>query len=193
MRKGKLIAIEGIDCCGKETQSKILIKNLKKTGYETILFSFPRYETKIGKEIKQRLKKSSKTNIGALYTQDFLAAKPEIEKHLKKGYFVICDRYTPSNFAYQEEKNPGMPKPFFIIFLDLPPQLAENLKKNRKEKDAYEKNFPFLEKVYQRYKKLAKGERWLVIKCFQDEKILKKEEIAKKIWLAVRNTLNAKP
>lgn len=31
--KGKLIVIEGTDCSGKETQSKMLIEKLKQDGY----------------------------------------------------------------------------------------------------------------------------------------------------------------
>ena len=30
MNKGKIIVIEGTDCSGKETQSKLLVQNLKK-------------------------------------------------------------------------------------------------------------------------------------------------------------------
>lgn len=187
--KGKLIAIEGIDGCGKETQSKLLIKKLKEIGKKTVLFAFPRNDTKIGLEIKRRLKTSSKPDVADLFTKEFLNMKPEIKNYLKRGYFVICDRYIPSNWAYQGVEVKGMPKADLIIFLDLPPQLAKILNKNKK-KDAHEKNLPFLKKVYERYKKMARGKNWHTVKCYKNEvgakwEILPKEIIAKKIWEAI--------
>ena len=35
MSKGKIIVIEGTDCSGKETQSKLLISKLSKEGQKT--------------------------------------------------------------------------------------------------------------------------------------------------------------
>lgn len=49
MTRGKIIVVEGTDCSGKETQSKILIDNLKKEGMETVYYSFPAYETPTGR------------------------------------------------------------------------------------------------------------------------------------------------
>ena len=49
--KGKLIVIEGTDCSGKETQSKMLIEKLKQDGYPVEKFSFPMYDTPTGKMI----------------------------------------------------------------------------------------------------------------------------------------------
>ena len=47
--KGKLIVIEGTDCSGKETQSKILIDRLNKENIKTEYFSFPNYSSPSGK------------------------------------------------------------------------------------------------------------------------------------------------
>ena len=47
--QGKLIIIEGTDCSGKETQSKMLIEKLNKNGMKTEYFSFPNYESPSGK------------------------------------------------------------------------------------------------------------------------------------------------
>lgn len=184
---GTLIVFEGIDACGKETQAKLLLERLKNAGFKTAFFSFPRYKTKTGQKIKKRLKISSKTDFGELFTQNFLAAKPEIERYLEQRYFVVSDRYTPSNEAYQQVKTAGMPKADLIIFLDLKPELAEILKKSRKEKDAFEKNLPFLKKVYRRYKNLARGKNWIAIKCYQNSEILPLNAIAEKIWQEVKN------
>ena len=46
---GKIIVIEGTDCSGKETQSNLLEKKLKKQGKKCVRFSFPDYNTPTGK------------------------------------------------------------------------------------------------------------------------------------------------
>ena len=49
--RGKLIVIEGTDCSGKETQSKLLIGSITSRKYKSRKFSFPRYDTPTGKII----------------------------------------------------------------------------------------------------------------------------------------------
>lgn len=51
MSKGKLIVIEGTLCSGKQTQTDILVANLKKIGYKAISFGFPNYASPTGKII----------------------------------------------------------------------------------------------------------------------------------------------
>ena len=51
MKKGKLIVIEGTDCSGKETQSKLLVKKLNDLNEPTFYASYPNYETPTGKII----------------------------------------------------------------------------------------------------------------------------------------------
>ena len=42
---GKIITIEGTDCSGKETQSKLLYDKLIKDGIDVYRTSFPMYDT----------------------------------------------------------------------------------------------------------------------------------------------------
>lgn len=49
MSKGKIIVIEGTDCSGKETQSKLLIDKLSKGGKKTHYLCYPDYDTPTGK------------------------------------------------------------------------------------------------------------------------------------------------
>lgn len=49
MEKGKIIVIEGTDCSGKETQSKMLEERLNNEGIKTIRTGFPNYESPSGK------------------------------------------------------------------------------------------------------------------------------------------------
>ena len=47
--KGKLIVLEGTDCSGKETQTKLLIEKMKEKNIKVQNFSFPMYDTPTGK------------------------------------------------------------------------------------------------------------------------------------------------
>ena len=46
---GKFIVIEGTDCSGKETQSKLLVEKLNNMGHKAIRLTFPNYDTPTGK------------------------------------------------------------------------------------------------------------------------------------------------
>lgn len=126
MTKGKLIAIEGTDCSGKETQAKLLVKKLEKRGLKCVRVSFPRYETATGKIIGscylgkekmcQELLKTNKSwfnegagEVDSLVSSLYYAADrkyniQEINGLLNKGINVILDRYTFSNMAHQGGK-----------------------------------------------------------------------------------------
>ncbi len=123
MKKGKLIVIEGTDCSGKETQTRLLIEKLQKDGLKTIRLSFPMYDSPTGKIIgacllgkpkmcKEFLKQDTSFfeegggNIDAICAIDLFAADrrynlPVIQKYLSDGYIVILDRYVASNMAHR--------------------------------------------------------------------------------------------
>lgn len=50
-----LIALEGQDAAGKNTQAESLAAALRKLGYPVSLYSFPRYETDVGRAIRRHL------------------------------------------------------------------------------------------------------------------------------------------
>lgn len=101
-----LIAIEGIDGVGKNTQAKLLVEALKKANNNNCgFFSFPRYETPTGRRVREYLDgKHDTLNLLArakLYSDDRLAAREEILDLLYRGHDVVCDRYVDSNAAFQ--------------------------------------------------------------------------------------------
>ena len=49
--KGKLIVVEGTDCSGKETQTRLLVEKLLKENIKIERLSFPMYDTPTGKII----------------------------------------------------------------------------------------------------------------------------------------------
>ncbi|MDD6403242.1 MAG: thymidylate kinase [Mollicutes bacterium] len=117
--KGKIIVVEGTDCSGKETQSKLLEERLNSIGKKCVRFDFPNYESPTGKiiggaylgkpEIGPSFFKEGAVNVEPhvvclYYAADRKYAMPEIEKYLNDDYYVILDRYTTSNLAHQGSK-----------------------------------------------------------------------------------------
>ncbi len=117
--RGKLIVIEGTDCSGKETQSKLLVENLKKEGIKVFEMGFPRYDTPTGKivggcylgkpEICPSYFTEGATNVDPkvaclYYAADRKYNMTEAMEYLEKGYYVILDRYTTSNMGHQGGK-----------------------------------------------------------------------------------------
>lgn len=116
---GKIIVIEGTDCSGKETQSKLLEKRLKAEGKKCISFGFPMYDTPTGKivggsylgkaEICEGVFPEGAPNVDPYVACLYYAADRrynigKVNEYLEKGYCVILDRYTTSNLAHQGSK-----------------------------------------------------------------------------------------
>lgn len=114
----KIIVIEGTDCSGKETQSKMLLDRLNKEGLNSLYMTFPAYDTPTGKIVggsylgKESIGKcvfpEGAVNVDAkvaslYYAADRLYNKPVIEEKLN-DYNLIIDRYVESNMAHQGSK-----------------------------------------------------------------------------------------
>ncbi len=119
MKKGKLIVIEGTDCSGKETQSKMLVERLNGEGISCETISFPRYETPTGRivggpylgkpEICESWFAEGAGSVDSMvaslyYAADRRAARAGIFDILKSGSHLILDRYVSSNMAHQGGK-----------------------------------------------------------------------------------------
>ena len=116
---GKFIVIEGTDCSGKETQSKLLVEKLDEMGYKAIRLTFPNYDSPTGKivggpylgkkEISECWFPEGAVNLDPKVACLYYAADRKyneviIKKYLDDDYFVICDRYVSSNMAHQGSK-----------------------------------------------------------------------------------------
>ncbi|EPQ6905734.1 dTMP kinase [Citrobacter freundii] len=107
-----IIAIEGIDGSGKNTQAKILAQRLSIHGKAVKLMGFPCYaDTLFGKEIGSYLNGEfgSITDVSPklasmLYAGDRFEKKAEINEALNSGMILIIDRYVSSNIAHQSAK-----------------------------------------------------------------------------------------
>lgn len=116
---GKIIVIEGTDCSGKETQSRLLEKRLTEQGKKCIRLGFPMYDTPTGKvvggaylgkkEIFPGFFPEGAENVNPHVSCLYYAADRKYNIHkvmsyLNDGYYVIVDRYTTSNLAHQGSK-----------------------------------------------------------------------------------------
>ena len=116
---GKFIVIEGTDCSGKETQSKLLVEKLTNLGKKAIRITFPNYDSPTGKiiggpylgkeEISSCWFPEGAINVDPkvaclYYAADRKYNEKEILKYLDEDYYVICDRYISSNMAHQGSK-----------------------------------------------------------------------------------------
>lgn len=123
MKKGKLVVVEGTDCSGKETQTRLLVEKLKKENITVERISFPMYDTPTGKIIgacllgkpemcKENLLENHSFfpegggNIDSLAACDLYAADrrynlPIINKLLEENDILLIDRYVTSNMAHR--------------------------------------------------------------------------------------------
>ena len=104
--KGAFISFEGIDCCGKSTQVKMLDRYLKKNGNKTLLVREPG-GTIISEEIRNILLHRPEENISDR-TEALLMTGSRSQLTFEKiipsinmGINVIADRFLDSTLAYQ--------------------------------------------------------------------------------------------
>lgn len=106
MQRGLLITFEGIDGCGKTTQVRLLIENLKRHELEYCLFREPG-GTDIGEKIrtilldKDHIKMLPPTEILLYSASRYQLTAESIRPALQQNKVVLCDRFFDSTTAYQ--------------------------------------------------------------------------------------------
>ena len=169
-----IIVFEGGDQAGKKTQSILLEKKLKSAKIKTKLFSFPDYSTHIGKEIDQYLhgkRKFSPQVIHCLLAANRWEKADEIKKAQQKNSVIIMNRYRESNLVYGlvnglklnwlENLDTGLPKSDLVIVLDVPQ--TESFRRKRLDRDRFEKNRAFSQKISKTYRKVSKQKKWKIV------------------------------
>src|SRR5918992_717209 len=102
---GHLIAFEGLDQSGKQTQAERLLEAFRAAGHQTEFLTFPAYQTAIGTEIDYALhgqREYAPDTLQLLYIANRFEFRPKIEVWLAAGTMVVCDRYVASSIAYGE-------------------------------------------------------------------------------------------
>jgi dTMP kinase len=182
---GKLIVMEGIDGCGKETQIRLL-----KESREFSIYKYPTDNFQMLDDYLKRRITLDPKSLFLLFLADIAEEQALIADELKKGKTVILDRYVFSTIAYElgavgygrakkiiEET--GFLKPDKVILMDIPPSVSQERKKRQKELDRYEENVKYLEKVRNDFLKLAEenfmAKKWFKIDASKDISSINKE------------------
>lgn len=160
---GVLIAIEGTDSSGKQTQSELLYNRLVAEGIKARLVSFPAYESDSSALVKMYLAGEFGTDpndvnaytASTFYAMDrFATFRKDWGEDYNNGTVIVADRYVPSNLIHQASKidddaekdkfiewlneleynHYGLPYPNVTVFLDMPSDTAARLMAERANK-----------------------------------------------------------
>ena len=171
---GHIIAFEGLDQSGKQTQAERLRDALKQDGYKSRLVSFPDYGTSIGEEIARALQGEREYGpdvMQLLYVANRYERKPDLHRWLEGGLVLVCDRYLASSVAYGEalgldpvwlaEIQRFLPPTSLTILLDIAPETA--VARKATDRDRYERDLAMQARVRESYLRQAKAGGWTVV------------------------------
>jgi dTMP kinase len=171
--RGLLIAFEGLDQSGKQTQAERLREHLKAAGHKVRLLSFPDYGTSIGEEIARALQGERDYGpdvMQLLYVANRYERKDDILRWLEGGLILVCDRYRASSVSYGEafgvdaawllEIQKYLPPADLTFLLDIAPETAARRK--TADRDKYERDLDLLARVRESYKRQA-TDGWVVL------------------------------
>jgi dTMP kinase len=169
---GNLIAFEGLDQSGKQTQAERLVAALEQGGRASRFVSFPDYDTAIGAEIGRALRGErdyAADVMQLLYIANRYEYRPRIEQWLADGAVVVCDRYLASSVAYGEAHGldagwltatqTHLPPPSLTLLLDIAPDAS--LARKQRDRDRYEQDLHLLARVRESYLRQAAQPHWV--------------------------------
>jgi dTMP kinase len=172
--RGHLIAFEGLDQSGKQTQAELLRDSLRQEGHRVRLVSFPDYGTSIGEELARALQGERDYGpevMQLLYIANRYERKGDLEHWLEGGLVLVCDRYIASSVAYGEaqgldgrwlaEMQRFLPQPALTIVLDIAPETA--VARKAVDRDRYERDLALQARVRQSYQSQAAAPDWVVL------------------------------
>jgi dTMP kinase len=197
--RGLLIAFEGLDQSGKQTQAELLRDRLTAAGRTVRLLSFPDYDTAIGSEIGRALRGEREYGpdvMQLLYVANRYEKKAEITRAKESGTIIVCDRYLASSIAYGEAQGLDaawlssiqkyLPQPDLTILLDIPPEVSA--KRKTADRDRYERDLALLGRVRDSYLRQAQapvgqalsGLPWMQVNADRD-----RQYVAEAVFAAV--------
>jgi len=222
-KQGRFITIDGIDASGKNTQTKELKKWLEGLGFIINHIAFPMYERHFGKLVAKYLrgefgsKEDLPAEISLLYALDRYHYASELQATLKRGEWVIADRYTSANIGFQAGKHKDsaerkrmakwielvesrMIQPDIVIILKMNPEISRDLHTQRNlksymfsgmKRDIHDEDLEYQKRVMQTFLEAAEDRpKWHVIDCLTPKgKLRKIEEIQEDIKSIVKMIL----
>lgn len=172
--KGVLVAFEGLDQSGKETQTRLLSDWFGLRGRKTRVVSFPEYGTPIGEEIARALRGErdyAPDVMQLLFIANRYEHRAEMERWLEEGCVLLCDRYVGSSVAYGEahgldpvwlsDMQKFLPQPDLTFVVDISPETA--VRRKAAGRDRYERDLDLLRRVRESYLRQASQPNWVRI------------------------------
>src|SRR5438067_1632244 len=197
--RGLLIAFEGLDQSGKQTQAERLRDRLMSAGRSVRLLSFPDYRTVIGEEIGRALKGERDYTADVmqlLYVANRYEWKGDIVRAKEAGTILVCDRYLASSIAYGEaqgldatwltEIQKYLPHPDITFLLDIAPDVSARRK--TVDRDKYERDLSLLSRVRESYLRQAHATGWVRLDATRAA-----DAIAADVWHVVGADLEVGP
>ncbi len=200
MTRGRLIAFEGLDQSGKQTQAQRLRQALAADGVQVVSFDFPDYQTPIGQEIGAALKGERAFPpdcLQLLYVANRCEHRPAIEAALAAGHWVVCDRYVASSIAYGEAQGLDpewlgliqcvLPAADMTVLLDIAPEVAAHRK--QQHRDAFEQDLALLGRVRASYlRQAAANPGWHVVDAARD-----RDEVTREVRCLISTSPGSPP
>ncbi len=175
-RRGLFIVLEGPDKCGKSTQARLLARHLQRQGRRFIHTREPG-GTSLAESIRRVLldPRQKVDPLAELFLYEASRAQHTREKilpALKKGSWVLCERYSLATLAYQgHARRLPMPmirtldriatgglRPDFTIVLDIPESEFAARDRGRKLDRLERESLAFRKRVREGYRRLARTE-----------------------------------
>lgn len=181
-----IITIEGVDQSGKTVQAAMLAGRLRQMGVQTSAFDFPDYATKTGRMIRECLdgRGAGPGQLHALLAQNRGEKLPQIRQALARREVIVMNRYCESNLIYGSANgldvqwlrglDRAMPESDMVILLDI--TAAESFRR-KSDRDAFEADKEFMERVVASYREHSRQERWRVV-----EGTGRPEAVHQRVW-----------
>jgi dTMP kinase len=155
VKRGRLLAFEGLDGCGKSTQVAALARALEQAGHDVLATREPS-DSPAGRRIRDMARSGRRVAPEEelrWFVEDRRAHVAEvIRPALAAGRLVLTDRYTLSTVAYGEAE---FPLPDLAILLEIDPEVGLARVGDRGEPlDAAFEEREFLERVAAHYRAL---------------------------------------
>jgi len=192
-----LVNLEGIDGCGKSTQSKLLKNKLEEIGDKVIILKEPTkrpHGQKLWDMLRGKRKATNEEILDLFVLDRKQHVKERIQPALDDGTVVLMDRYYYSSMAYQvaggidvnviRERHAFAPKPDVVLIFDLPVTIALERVRGHSEADEFEKE-EHLEKVREAYLKLRSDP---LVRIVDSARV--PEEIFEEVWKLVSEVRN---
>ena len=201
---GRLLVVDGLDGSGKGTHSKRVAQWLNERGIPAVQISFPDYESPSSALLQMYLKGefgSHASDVNAYAASVFFAAdrfagfRTKYQKLYDEGVILVADRYTTSNIVHQMSKLPEeewdsfiewlsdfeygkleLPRPDAVLYLDMLPEISQQLIERRYRGDLSKKDIHELDVAYlenSRRCALYVGQKlgWHMIPMYDEQKI----------------------